>query len=341
MGRKPKKVVEFRVYDLPIHFPVLALDGEQWQISDILSDRLHFHNCLEIGICHSDSGILVFEDETISFRAGDVTCIPRHMLHTTCSSKGERSHWSYLFVDLDEMLYDMMPKKAPTKEAAAPSQLQSYLLLDKQQHPRIHFLVMAILEELRAQQDHHESIVKSMFHVLYHDLLRLEAKNGQSPNDERKNSFALQPALEYIHQHYAQNITIEALAEMCHLSETHFRRRFVSIMGTSPLSFLNATRISQACVLLITTDQPVLAIAEEVGFPSISCFNRSFQQLLGVSPKEYRTPSVYAKINPQRRSVLQYKGWMMPDKQPEFVNKDDGKRQAPTPPDTQPQSGGF
>ena len=51
---KPKNIVtEYRNYYLPVDFPLLLLTGEHWKISDIPSSRLHFHNCLEIGICHS------------------------------------------------------------------------------------------------------------------------------------------------------------------------------------------------------------------------------------------------------------------------------------------------
>ena len=48
---KPKNtVMEYRNYYLPADFPVLVLTGGHWKISDIPSSRLHFHNCLEIGL---------------------------------------------------------------------------------------------------------------------------------------------------------------------------------------------------------------------------------------------------------------------------------------------------
>ena len=324
MSKKQKNVVEYRVYDLPIHFPVLLLDGDEWRISDVLSNRLHFHNCLEIGICHTDSGILVFEGERLSYRAGDVTYIPRHLVHTTCSTRGERSRWSYLFVDLEKLLDDMLPETSSSKKRSTPSLPQTYHLMGKEQNPRMHFLVTTIIEEIKACRSNYEAVVKSLFHVLYIEMLRLEAATRGVRDEQPKNTFVLKPALEYIREHYAQPITMNALAEMCHLSETHFRRQFVSIMGTSPLNFLNATRISQACALLITSDMPILAIAEEVGFVSISSFNRCFLQTMGVSPKVYRNPAVHEKTAPHRKYVLEYKGWMTPEEQPEFV--DEGSR---------------
>lgn len=100
MPRKKKPVIEYRHYSLPINFPILLLSGERWKISDIKSEHLHFHNHLEIGICHSDSGIMEIKGESVPFKAGDVTFIPRYLPHTTYSSPNEASLWSYIFFRL-------------------------------------------------------------------------------------------------------------------------------------------------------------------------------------------------------------------------------------------------
>lgn len=76
MAKSKRAVTEYRSYYLPTHFPVLLLSGDYWKISDIPSGSLHFHNCLEIGICHSDSGTLEINGEKQTFHAGDVTVLP-------------------------------------------------------------------------------------------------------------------------------------------------------------------------------------------------------------------------------------------------------------------------
>lgn len=87
---KPKKIItEYRNYYLPLQFPAILLSGDYWKISDVPSGRLHFHNCLEIGVCHSDSGTLEFYGNPLPFKEGDVTCIPRNIPHTTYSTRGD------------------------------------------------------------------------------------------------------------------------------------------------------------------------------------------------------------------------------------------------------------
>ena len=51
MAKQKNIITEFRNYPLRVEFPILLLTGNQWWISDVPSANLHFHNCLEIGLC--------------------------------------------------------------------------------------------------------------------------------------------------------------------------------------------------------------------------------------------------------------------------------------------------
>ena len=319
MGKPARSIVEYRLYDLPLDFPAILLHGEQWRISDTLSNRLHFHNCLEIGFCHSDGGTLFFEGESFPFRAGDVTVIPRHIPHTTCSQRGTKSLWSYLFVDLNALLSDMLPMESAADFGAVDFTLQTFLF-NRPQHPRIHFLANYLLEELKAQKEDWVPMVRSLFLVFFHELLRLWKEEAPPKSEHSMKSFVLKPVLEHIRHYYMEQTSMKELAGICHLSETHFRRLFLSIMGTSPLNFITATRISQACILLDTTDQSILSIAEAVGISSISSFNRNFHQIMGISPREYRNTPTKANITPKQKYILTYKGWMAAEDRPEYVN---------------------
>lgn len=70
MPKTKNDVAEYRSYYLPSDFPVLLLSGEHWKISNIPSKHLHFHNCLEIGMCHSESGYMEFNGKALFQRGG-------------------------------------------------------------------------------------------------------------------------------------------------------------------------------------------------------------------------------------------------------------------------------
>ncbi len=319
MPRAPRVVYEYRIYDVSPANPFVALAGKHWRISDVLSSRLHFHNCLEIGFCRSDSGFIGLSGgKRIPFQAGDIFMIPRHVPHTTCSAKGVRSLWSYLFIDLRHIASGLTESLPPLTEENV---LGPCLRLRPADHPRIHFLSEALLEEclqdekLREEGAEGSSTLWRLYGTtLFMELMQLSPRAESAPEDRASRVFILKPALDYIQSHYMEKCDIPELSECCHLSESHFRRVFGDIMGESPLQFLTRTRIREACTLLDTTDDAILSISQAVGIPSISSFNRNFHDFMGVSPREYR-----ARHEGERsadRSVLAYQGWILPEETP-------------------------
>lgn len=110
-----------------------------------------------------------------------------------------------------------------------------------------------------------------------------------------------------------QQFSIDVLADLCHWSPTHFRRVFHDIMGTSPLDFINKTRIMKSCNLLRSTEESILEISEQVGFHSVSSFNRYFAKIMQMSPREYRKQMIQSDKREENLSILEYAGWMFPE----------------------------
>ncbi len=315
MPKHKKVIVEYRHYSLPLQFPVLLLDGERWRISEIKSPRLHFHNCLEIGICHSDSGIMVIEGVSMPFRAGDVTCLPRHIPHTTYSSPGEESLWSYIFVAPEELFRTMFADFFQNFESPM-SPIRNYkYIMNKEEYPKVCFLVKSIIEELREQRSDYQTSVKGLMLSLYIEFLRIHNTQNKEEYSEKKPQhkegiFKLADVLEFVHTNYMHPISVEDMADVCHLSVSHFRRTFHSVMGAAPLDFLNSTRIDEACRLLRSTEESILTISEQVGFQSISSFNRSFTKLMGVSARVWRKQALKSEAVSSKASILEFTGWM-------------------------------
>lgn len=314
MPRKKQPIIEYRHYSLPIHFPILLLSGERWKISDIKSEHLHFHNHLEIGICHSDSGIMEIKGESVPFKAGDVTFIPRYLPHTTYSSPNEASLWSYLFFSPEDLFQHSFKSSAYSNFEPNLWAIKGLnCILNREEHPRIYTLATSIVEELKQKKPLYQESAYGLLLSLYIELLRIHSQSepleDQETQPNLKGDFVISPVLEYITQNYMSPITIDSLADQCHLSTTHFRRKFHDIMGTAPLDFLNSTRIEEACKQLKTTDASILSISEQVGFQSISSFNRCFSKLMGKSPKEWRK-GAQSEVQSAKASILEFTGWM-------------------------------
>lgn len=75
------------------------------------------------------------------------------------------------------------------------------------------------------------------------------------------------------------------------VSPDHLRRCFARATGMTPTAYLAHVRMEAACLQLRTTDRPIGAVAEAVGFQNPFYFSRQFKKLIGVSPRAYRRQS--------------------------------------------------
>lgn len=98
----------------------------------------------------------------------------------------------------------------------------------------------------------------------------------------------IRPALEYMAQNFREDITVEQLAKLVHLSKSHFMRRFRKEAGISAIEHLSQLRIRAACEALGEGTEQIATIAFACGYSNLSNFNRQFLKRVGCSPKEYR-----------------------------------------------------
>jgi AraC-like DNA-binding protein len=87
---------------------------------------------------------------------------------------------------------------------------------------------------------------------------------------------------------YADALDIEALAASVHLSRAHFIRSFRLTFGETPHRYLQRRRLERAMALLRETGRPVTEICMDVGFTSLGTFSRTFREIVGSSPRDYR-----------------------------------------------------
>lgn len=315
MPKKQKTITEYRHYDLPMSFPVILLSGDRWHISDVKSNRLHFHNCLEIGICLSQTGYMEFEGTPFAFKEGDISCIPRNFPHTTYSSPGETSLWTYIFLNPDELFRNMFSgNAAPISDLSMVNIPNFRFIYSREDFPKIYFLATAIAEELEKKPENYQITVRALLLALCLEFRRCQESVSASADtpprlDLGDGRMAIGPALDYIHKNYMLNFTVKELADICHLSETHFRRIFHSTTGTSPLEFINNTRIYHACIMLKTTEESILYISEAVGFNSVSTFNRCFAKSMGTSPRDWKKNILFEEGKSDLGAVEKYPGW--------------------------------
>jgi AraC-like DNA-binding protein len=95
-------------------------------------------------------------------------------------------------------------------------------------------------------------------------------------------------ARDAIDRTYAEELDIPRLAEIACVSAAHFIRSFRATFGETPHRYLQRRRVERAMFLLRETDRSVTDVSLDVGFTSLGTFSRTFREIVGVSPREYR-----------------------------------------------------
>ena len=98
----------------------------------------------------------------------------------------------------------------------------------------------------------------------------------------------IRKAIVYLNEHYAENITVDALAKIAHYSPAQFRRLFHTLTQMSPSDYIVNVRVNAAKTLLGTTDSRISDIAADTGFFDHSHFIRTFERIVGLPPAKYR-----------------------------------------------------
>lgn len=160
-------------------------------------------------------------------------------------------------------------------------------LVNENSFPGLALAIRAILDENRNQRPHFRETIKGYLIVLVWEIARLGTVKFPQNEFYESQINKIQDALEYIENHYAEEIKIASLAACCHVSESYFRKIFVQCMNVPPLEYVNLIRIQKACELLMYERDSMETLAWKVGFSSLSAFMRNFKKIVGEPPKQW------------------------------------------------------
>ncbi|ALB45148.1 response regulator transcription factor [Clostridium beijerinckii] len=96
---------------------------------------------------------------------------------------------------------------------------------------------------------------------------------------------------EYIKSNYHETIDLAALASHFGFSISYLTKIFTKYMNMSPSKFIKEYRINISKQLLRNVSLPVSTVSEKVGYPDQFHFSKTFKQITGMSPSDYRDQS--------------------------------------------------
>lgn len=251
---------------------------------------LHWHPAIEMVIPLENSYTVIVGQETYNLSPGDIFVIPGGALHHLIAPKtGQRL--IYLFD------FDLLSK------IRGYSYLTSFLsqpvLINRSTCRPIYNEEAALISQLCRDYFNNDSLREMMiyskllaFFVNYARYrISLEDSNGYTASNETRQKDLMDKfntVFDYLDEHYAEDISLEKVADVAGFSKFHFSRLFKQCSGYNFYDYLCYRRIKSAETLLLKPGNSITEVALQSGFSSLSTFNRTFKKVKGCTPSEYR-----------------------------------------------------
>jgi len=151
-----------------------------------------------------------------------------------------------------------------------------------------------LLEEIASPGQGSAAMISRILDLLFIQIIRAWASGPETDRGWMIGAMdsRIGHALTEIHADPGRQWTVAALANIVHLSRSAFAQRFTERVGHTPAAYLSQLRLEIAADYLRNTEDPIKAIAAEVGYSSNAAFTRAFSKRYGVTPKEWRSGAV-------------------------------------------------
>lgn len=119
-------------------------------------------------------------------------------------------------------------------------------------------------------------------------ILFMDTLHEKEGSQNRTDNIYIQSAINFINNHYSENIDVQSIADYLGISRTYFTVLFQKMIKITPSRYLMNVRMEAAERYLTSTDTLVSDVAEKCGFSNAYSFSTSFRKRYGLSPVQYR-----------------------------------------------------
>ena len=240
----------------------------------------HTHYCSELFYVTEGQGQFQIEDEIYTVHAHDLVIVNPNVEHTELSHNDHPL--AYIVIGIEDV-------ELATSDDE--DDVRFCILNLKGIKDVVRFYFDHILEETALKTPDSEIMCKNMMENLVILLSRQANFTVTLAPIQKKSTRLCITVRQYIDNHFKENISLEMLAELTHVSKYHMVHVFTEEYGISPINYLIQKRIEEGKKLLQTTDYSLSLIGRTLGFSSPSYFSQVFKKHSDITPLEYRKKS--------------------------------------------------
>ncbi len=236
---------------------------------------MHWHNAVEILMPTENIFPVVCGDKKYILNEKDILIIPPGELHNLKAQHGRR-----IIMLCDNAMFKDNPALAEVCRIFS----QPVLVNENYSRGFVSELNEIVMEMVRIFDSSPLFCETLLYEKLIEILLKIASYNKSTDKKSDENAELIK---RYIDMFYMNSVTLESLSEAIGYSKFHVSR-FFARNNTSFSDMLNARRIKEAEIMLKNENTPVTQIAMNVGFSSITTFNRAFRKFKDCTPTQFR-----------------------------------------------------
>lgn len=257
----------------------------------------HWHEEMELLYFTKGKAQIRCNNEEYTVEAGDLIVVNCNELHTGINLTSEVSY--YCIILHPDILHsrgiDLCDSKFINPILENSILFRHFIRNDD----GVTACIRELITEYNHRQQGYELAVKSALYGLFVLLMRHHVDTiltDSQVKQRMKNIQRFNKVIQYLDGHYDQDLTLEQVAKVAHMSKYHFCRLFKQMTGHPLSTYLNTLRAEKAEVLLLTTSLSISEVAFQVGFKDTSYFSRMFKKRTGFTPREKRQLSNLEQI---------------------------------------------
>lgn len=243
----------------------------------------HTHQFTELFYVLHGEGVFYIENEKVPVKTDDLIIINPNVEHT--EKTFPNNPMEYIVFGVEGLAFSF------TEHDQAYGRGYSFYSYGSDKNQFINFAQL-MMHEFQDKKPGFEKVCHGLLEVL---LVYISRKQKLSVISESSFQLSKECAIakRYIDTNYAQDITLDSLADLTHINKFYLAHYFTECIGQSPISYLTERRLAACKELLSSSNLSVTQIATSAGFSSQSYFSQIFNKKVGMSPRQYR--KLYAK----------------------------------------------
>lgn len=249
--------------------------------------EIHYHDEIELLLVTSGKLGCYIDGDPLIASAGQVIFIDSRVPHWTEAESEDCAYILFQFIpdDFEPGNRSSRTYAQPLYQFARTGGQSAHLIDDE----TVVTAIENIWTEYVARKEGAGKFILAGLYYLIGWLERGGYLTGVTQPDDQSVQKLL-PALEYIDRCYGkQELSLEEVGDVLGLNPTYFCRLFKRITGHGFSEYLNYVRITKSEELLQNTSMSILDISLEVGFSSVSYYNRVFKKMKNCTPSVYRS----------------------------------------------------